>query len=672
VPFTPFLAHEVREIATLHLENLRKRYRGAVGWGRPRLAWTPRVLDYLSDPRKNKYVAAVTRKGDLRQYVKFLEQTVSRALRHAKSCGDLGDGFAGESPPVVCAALDGGTTSHGGGQGGGSAVPRGSSPASRELGSADELRVRLPCRPLASDLEASVLDALGGGVFRTVIDVAGGLVSDLSNLVGSRSGLSISHAQNEFTLPPGAADLGRTDHFVLDVYRVREDGQLVPARDGTVLEGAGEGEHSGAEGHTVSRAETDQKRRWRDVVPTSWRWGAPDDRDTRDRVDAQGVLVAESVPMTKAQAWLFCGEQLTSTQHTRTTLDTTSVAQQRTLQYAARSHPDGMPGANAERSRTGHESSVRQDFDYEVPKEIDWEASWDTVLLQLWHRRVLRYHKLLATLALCLVYVFSGSWLLGLVAFGMAKCVVLPLYTWGVHVWDALPPAVQVVLLQAGGAVARGAAAGGQVVGTGLLWCWRNYDLSIAILIFVEVRFGVLRRLSVRLGRLCAARYRELRGEPSVARVPGVGSRSIPHGERDTKRETEVVDRVVRHVRTDTDTNLRRLLEPVVLEILASADPVVLERVSLSAQTQRRQFESVKANAVANNKAVEPESKRTDAIDSESDVSSLGCHAHPEVDPHVLMAKPTSSRPSTSGKNSKATEDQTTDCRSPLDDDGAN
>ena len=49
IPFTPFLPHEVRELIELELVKLKASYHKSEGWGRPRLAWNKRVIEFFFD-----------------------------------------------------------------------------------------------------------------------------------------------------------------------------------------------------------------------------------------------------------------------------------------------------------------------------------------------------------------------------------------------------------------------------------------------------------------------------------------------------------------------------------------------------------------------------------------------------------------------------------------------
>eukprot|EP00392_Amoebophrya_sp_AT5.2_P015763 g15979.t1 len=116
VPFTPFRASEVRQVILLELHKLQKSYKNSAGWGRPNIVWADKVVEYLADPVRNIHFDNAVSRGNLRELIRFLEQTVNRALNAAKDC---------EAPR--CELLEGPQTQ--------------SSPFSAA-----------PCRPKASDL----------------------------------------------------------------------------------------------------------------------------------------------------------------------------------------------------------------------------------------------------------------------------------------------------------------------------------------------------------------------------------------------------------------------------------------------------------------------------------------------------------------------------------------
>ncbi|CAD7926581.1 unnamed protein product [Amoebophrya sp. A120] len=86
VPFTPFLHNEVRQVILLELQKLRKSYKRSAGWGRPNIVWTEEVVELFADPVRNVHFENAVSKGNLRELIRFLEQSVNRALNTAKDC----------------------------------------------------------------------------------------------------------------------------------------------------------------------------------------------------------------------------------------------------------------------------------------------------------------------------------------------------------------------------------------------------------------------------------------------------------------------------------------------------------------------------------------------------------------------------------------------------------
>lgn len=136
IPFTPFLPHEVREIIELELVKLRASYRRSEGWGRPRLAWSARTIEHFADPEHNDFIAAALTKGNLRELIRFVEQSVNQALHRAKDCLGLAGG--------ECGALSPAPFRREGGAG--------------EAGEVAEATVTLTCRPRASEIFSGASD----------------------------------------------------------------------------------------------------------------------------------------------------------------------------------------------------------------------------------------------------------------------------------------------------------------------------------------------------------------------------------------------------------------------------------------------------------------------------------------------------------------------------------
>ncbi|CAD7949192.1 unnamed protein product [Amoebophrya sp. A25] len=134
VPFTPFLDSEIRQVIDLELKKLRRSYKKSEGWGHPNIVWTQRVVDFLADPLRNVHFENALSKGNLRELIRFLEQTVNRALNLAKDCEN-----------AVCEVFSSTLTVAGGT----------TSPTSTAIVAAGTTSI---CRPKASDVISGATD----------------------------------------------------------------------------------------------------------------------------------------------------------------------------------------------------------------------------------------------------------------------------------------------------------------------------------------------------------------------------------------------------------------------------------------------------------------------------------------------------------------------------------